>query len=409
MPQLAIDGGTPVRTAPFPTRTPYGDEEVELAAQVIRSQDLFRWSGRLVAEFEQAFAAYYGVEHAVASTSGTSAIHLAVGAIDPNPGDEIVTAPVTDMGSVAPILQQNAVPVFADIDPTTYNLDPADVESRITDRTRAILVVHLFGNGCDMDALCDLARRHRLPLIEDSSQAHATSYKGRMLGTLGDIGCFSFQGSKHMTTGDGGMTVTNDLAYAERMRLFADKGWPRDGFGARAYRFLAPNYRMTELTAAVGIPQLRKVRSVVERRQQLGSRLTELLGEIAGVAPAATTPGSEHAFWMYPLRTPGFDAAQFGEALQAEGVSCMPGYIGKPIYMCSEALAAGKTYGDSRFPFGSPYTDRKLEYGVGLCPVTDEALKRLVAVSFNENYQEADLQDIASAVRKVANGLAASG
>ncbi len=405
MTELAIDGGKPYRSEPFPDRIIYGDEEVRMAEAAIRSQDLFQWSGHYVRDFETKFADFYGVQHAATSTSGTAAIHVAVGTIDPSPGDEIITAPITDLGSVTPILQQTAVPVFADIDPATFTMDPEDIERKITDRTKAILVVHLFGNACDMDAVMDIASRHDLPVIEDCSQAHATKYKGRYLGTIGDIGCFSLQGSKHMATGDGGVTITSNEAYWERMRFFVDKGFQRKGWGPRAYLFLAPNYRMNELTAAVAIPQIDKVRAVVERRSALGGKLSGQIENIDGLEAAAVTPGSEHSYWTFPLRTPGFDALEFGEALNEEGVSCSPGYIGKPIYVCAEALAVGKTFGDSTFPFGSPYTDRKLEYGEGMCPITDEALESLVTFSFNENYGDDDIEDIAGAIRKVAGGL----
>jgi len=405
MEKLAIDGGEPYRKRPFPERMPFGDEEVELTTRAIRSQNLFRWSGPMVDDFERKFAEFYGIGHAIASTSGTAAIHLAVGTIDPEPGDEIITAPISDLGSVTPILQQNAIPIFADIDPATFNVDPEDAERKITKRTRAIMVVHLFGNACDMDAFVAISQRHGIPLIEDCSQAHATQYKGRWLGTIGDVGCFSLQQSKHMTTGDGGMTITGREDYWERLRFFADKGFQRKGWGPRAYLFLAPNYRMTELQGAVGLAQVPKVRKVAERRMALGNRLTEMLREVEGIEAAAATPGSEHSFWTYPVRTGKLDGVEFGKALQAEGVANMPGYIGKPIYLCTEALTAKKTYGNSRFPFDSPYTDRKIEYVEGMCPRTDEGLRRMCTVSFNENFTEEDIADVAGAIAKVARGL----
>lgn len=405
MDKLAIEGGEPYRRTPFPRRTPFGDEEVELVTQAIRSQNLFRWGGHMVDEFEERFAEFYGAKHAISSTSGTAAIHLAVGTIDPDPGDEIITAPISDLGSVSPILQQNAIPIFADIDPATFTMDPEDAERKITRRTRAILVVHLFGNACDMDAFEDIAKRHGLPLIEDCSQAHATKYRGKWLGTIGDFGCFSLQQSKHMTTGDGGMTITSRDDYWERLRFFVDKGFQRKGWGPRAYLFLAPNYRMTELQGAVGLAQLPKVRRVAERRMALGNRLSEMLAEIEGIEPAATTPGSEHTFWTYPVRTGKMDGVKFGEALRAEGVPNMPGYIGKPIYLCSEALTAKKTYGRSGFPFDSPYTDRRIEYVEGICPRTDEGLRHMFTVGINENFSEEDLADIAGAIAKVARAM----
>src|SRR5919204_3225096 len=158
MATLAIRGGRPYRSEPFPPRAPFGDREVELVTEALRSQNLFGPGNRKVPEFERQFAALYGQPHAAASSSGTAAIHVAVGTIDPEPGDEIITAPITDLGSVVPIIYQTAVPVFADVD-ATYNMDPADVERKITPRTRAIMVVHLFGNPADMDAIMAVARR----------------------------------------------------------------------------------------------------------------------------------------------------------------------------------------------------------------------------------------------------------
>ncbi len=405
MDRLAIHGGTPFRRTPFPARTPFGDEEVEWVTRAIRSQNLFRWGGEMVDQFEADFAAFYGAGHAASATSGTAAIHLAVGTIDPEPGDEIITAPISDLGSVSPILQQNAIPIFADIDPATFCMDPEDAERKITPRTRAIMVVHLFGNACDMDAFVDLSQRYGLPLIEDCSQAHATQYKGRWLGTMGDFGCFSLQQSKHMTTGDGGMTITRRDDYWERLRFFVDKGFRRQGWGPRAYLFLAPNYRMTELQGAVGLAQLPKVRGVAARRMALGTRLTELLRGIEGIETAAVTPGSEHTYWAYPLRTGVLDGVAFGEALRAEGVPNMPGYIGKPIYLCTEALTAKRTYGQSGFPFDSPYTARRIEYTEGMCPRTDVGLRHMLTLGLHEGFSEEDLADIAGAVAKVARLL----
>jgi len=255
-------------------RRPFDAEELKLLRAALLSQNLCCIDGQMVTAFERRFAFEYGVPYGVASTSGTAAIHVALGALDLNPGDEVITAPITDMGTIIPILCQGAIPVFADVD-DTLNIDPAAVERCITGRTKAIVAVHLFGNPCDMDALSAVARRHGLPLIEDCSQSHWTEYKGRLVGTIGDIGTFSFQQSKHMTTGDGGMTITSNPAYHERMKLFADKGYARKGWGSRAYLFHAPNYRMTELVGAVGLAQLEKVKSVVQRRRALGDYLTQ--------------------------------------------------------------------------------------------------------------------------------------
>jgi len=386
-------------------RSPFGAEELKLLRQALLSQNLCCIDGRMVPALEREFAFAYGAPYAVASTSGTAAIHVALGALDLNPTDEVITAPITDLGTIIPILYQNAIPVFADID-ETYNMDPADVERKITPQTRAIIVVHLFGNPCNMDAMVDIAKRHNIPLIEDCSQAHMTQYKGRYVGTIGDIGCFSFQQSKHMTTGDGGMTITGNRAYYERMKLFADKGYARKGWGARAYLFHAPNYRMTELVGAVGLAQLKKVRSVVEKRFELGRYLTELLADIPHTIPAPVTANAEHSYWMYPIGLNAVDVDLFSKAMVKEKIHVLPGYTGKPIYLCSESLTAKKTYGDSQWPFSCVKTGRKYEYVEGLCPRAEEALKRLVCLTWDETWVKKDVKRVAETIDRYMRELA---
>ena len=409
MPQLAIDGGIPVRTQPLTGGKKWGWEELREVVDVFESGQYFRSGGTKVEQFERDFAAAYGVRHAVASTSGTAAIHLAIGMINPEPGDEIITGPITDLGSVVPILLQGAIPVFADSDPQTFCMDPADIERQITDRTRALMVVHLFGNPCDMDAVQDIARRHNLPLIEDCSQAHGTEYRGRLCGTLGDIGCFSLQASKHITTGDGGMTITADKALGERGRLFMDKGWTRQpGWGPRTYLFLAPNYRMNEITGAVGCAQIHKLTDVVSRRRARGDRLTALIGEVPGIRPQQATPGGQLTYWLYALAVePGgpYTAEEFATALSAEGIPAGAHYIGKPIFLCAEALCHKATFGQSQWPFSHPGA-REIEYTEETCPVTQDLLHRMVTLSVHEFLTERDVEDMATGVRKVAEGLA---
>lgn len=405
MTKLAVDGGTPVRTKPFPPRQPFGDREVELATQAIRSQNLFGPSGTMVPEFERRFAKLYGLEHAVTSTSGTAAIHVALGAVNPDPGDEIIAAPITDAGTILPILFQNCIPVFADID-DTYNLDPASVEANITPRTKAIIVVHLFGNPCDMDAMCDIARRHQVVLIEDCCQAHLTKYKGRLCGTFGDIGCFSLQQSKHMTAGDGGITITNDPDFGDRMNRFRDKGWTRKP-GARRYPFLGLNYRMTELHAAVALAQLEKIADVVQARHELGELLSESIRDLPGLLPSPVTDGGWHTYWHYGLRIVEGDAAKFAEALRAEGIPAGCGYIGKPIFLCMESLTEKTTFGRSSHPLDGCHGGRRIEYAEGLCPKTEAILRQMIVLTIHEHMSRDDVADMATAIRKVAEGLSA--
>ena len=377
-------------------RKPFDFHELKLIREALLSQNLGCVDGSMVNALEQEFSLRYGVPYGVASTSGTAAIHVALGALDLNPGDEIITAPITDMGTIIPIISQGAIPVFADID-RTFNMDPAEVEKRITARTRAIIAVHLFGNPCDIGAIAEIARRHNIPLIEDCAQAHLTEYKGKFVGTIGDIGCFSFQQSKHMTTGDGGMTITSNKAYYERMKLFADKGYARKGWGSRAYLFHAPNYRMTELVGAVGRAQLRKLDGVVEKRHELGEYLTKLLSSVDGVDTAPVTDGAKHSYWLYPMMVRGVSAEKFAQAMIRRKVWVSAGYTGKPIYLCSESLTAKKTYGDSQWPFncnsGTTY-----EYTEGLCPRAEEALQHIICVPLEENRNKEYVERIAAAV-----------
>jgi dTDP-4-amino-4,6-dideoxygalactose transaminase/predicted dehydrogenase len=309
------------------------------------------------------------------------------------------------MGTIIPILCQGGIPVFADVN-DTFNMDPAAVEQCITKRTRAIIVVHLFGNPCDMDAMVAISKRHDIVLIEDCSQAHMTEYKDRFVGTIGDIGCFSFQQSKHMTTGDGGMTITSNRAYYDRMKLFVDKGYARKGWGARAYLFHAPNYRMTELVGAVGLAQLEKLKAVVEKRRELGNYMTLLLSRIEGVAPAPVTAGAKHSYWQYPMRVDGVSAEEFANEMIRQKVWVSAGYTGKPIYLCSESLAAKKTYGDSEWPFNcNPGTT--YEYTEGLCPRAEEILKHVICIPLDEGRDRQYVERVAAAVSSTMKKLVA--
>jgi perosamine synthetase len=386
-------------------RQPFGAEELRLLRDALVSQNLCCIDGRMVPAFERAFAEAHDVPYAVASTSGTAAIHVALGAIDLEPGDEVITAPITDLGTIIPIISQGGIPVFADID-GTFNMDPADVERRITPRTRAIIAVHLFGNPCDMGQLRAIADRHHCVLIEDCSQAHLARYDGRLVGTIGDIGCFSFQQSKHMTTGDGGMTITANPQYYERMKLFADKGFARKGFGARAYLFHAPNYRMTELVGAVGLAQLGKLPDVIARRRELGALMTQELANVPGIECAPVTPGATHSYWLYPLLTTAADGSRIVDAVRAAGLYAGLGYTGKPIYLCSESLTAKKTYGRSQWPFTAAPPGVVHEYREGLCPRAEDTLPRLVCISLDESWSRRDVTRAAAAIRAAATGVA---
>lgn len=406
---LAIDGGKPVRDHPFPAGKDIGEEELKLVTEVIRSRKLNLASGEKVDQLEAHFADHYGVGHCVASTSGTSALHIALGAVDPNPCDEIITAPITDMGTVIAIVAQNAIPVFADIDPDTYTIAPDSIRRRITDRTRAIIPVHPFGNACAMDEIMAIADQHDLRVIEDTAQAYGTMYRGRRCGTIGDIGSFSLQQSKHITTGDGGLTVTDDDELAGRIRLFANKGWPNySAKGARNYTQFGFCYRMTELTAAVGLAQLRKLDRITTGYTWAGDLLTEKISGIEGLTPPQTRQGCVHTYWLYAMRVDaeklGMSRDRFAAAVSAEGASCGAGYIGAPIYMYEALRAQRGIYGDTRFPFDSSEFGSGHEhvYREGYCPQAERALDEMVTLHVNQWFTEGDIEDMAQIIHKVA-------
>lgn len=401
--KLAINGGPALRIKPLPERKPYGDDEIREVTEALMSQNLFYREGNKTTIFEKEFAGKYGVKYSITSTSGTASLHMAVAALDLEPGSEIITAPVTDYGSVAGMIFQGLVPVFADWKENTFTMDPSSIEERITNKTKAIVVVHLFGNPCDMDAIMNIAKKYNLVVVEDCCQAYFTLYKGKLCGTIGDIGCFSMQMSKHLPTGEGGVVITNNDYYAMRMSLFRDKGWEnRYKWGPRSYTFVGINYRMNDLTGAVALAQLRKTENVVKTMRKFGNMLTELIKDVPGIIPCPVTPGGEHSYWLYAFKIINYDAQYFVKALQAEGIPCSWGYTVKPLYLCTDALAKKKTFGSSKYPF---ILNNDIEYKEGLCPVAEEELQKICTLRFYENWSEDDIRDVADAIKKVAEGL----
>jgi perosamine synthetase len=403
--RLAIDGGEPVRTKPFPSRAAgFGEEEMAHLRDVVESGHLFRVGGAKTQELEERFAALLGMKHAQAVTSGTAALHTAIGAVNPDPGDEIITTPLTDMGTVIGIIYQNAIPIFADVEPGGYHLDPDSVAREITPRTKAIIVVHLWGMAARMDEFLALGREHGIPIIEDCAQAYLTEYKGKLAGTMGRMGCFSLQQSKHMTCGDGGLIVTNDDDLADRARLFGDKGWDRSA-ADRGHLFVGMNYRITELQSAVALAQLGRVEEFVARRRKLGDLLTEKISGIPGVYAPADSTVSGNTYWFYPLRVDGDELGmtkeRFIAALGAEGVPAWVWLAGQPLYMF-DALRLQRTFGNSHHPFDCACASRRVTYEAGICPNAEKTVAQLVTLTLHEFYTEDDVADMAAAIHKVA-------
>lgn len=387
-----------------------GEEEISLLADAIRSGTLTSTKGMFVKTLEKRFAEFLGLRHAHACSSGTSAIHTAIAAIDPDPGDEIVTTPITDMGALAPILYQGAIPVFADVDPRTCNLTAATIAPRLSSRTRAIIVTHLFGNPCAMGEILELAQARNLPVIEDCAQAFGASWGGRPVGALGAIGCFSLQQGKHITTGEGGLVATDDEALARRMFLFINKAW---GYGDPApdHYFLALNCRMSELQGAVAVGQLPKLESCVENRIRAAERLTEQLQGLPGIETPLTAPGSVHTYWKYCLRVDGDvlpgGAMGLGRLLKARGIACAPRYIQKPAFLC-EVFQKRRTFGNSHYPFDLARPE-VLDYGRSRFPGTFAALAGALVLPWNERYTEEHVDYIAASIHQAVDRMAEEG
>jgi perosamine synthetase len=403
--ELAIHGGSPVKVTPFGTGKRFGLEEASQLLEALEQNTLFYHFGGKVKQFLIDFNDMYGVKYSVATSSGTAALHVAMGAAGITVGDEVITSPITDQGTLIGILYQNAIPVFADLEPNSYNMDPRSIEERITPKTKAIVVVHLTGNPCDMDPIMDIARRHKLKVIEDCAQAYLTRYKGKLVGTIGDYGCFSTNDFKHISTGDGGMVLVNsgEEADYETTHAFADKNYRR--FGTALHRDLqtvAPNYRMTELQGAVGIAQLKKLDWICSQRRSFGDRITEGLSTIAGVTPPLVDKNNECTYWFYMFRLDEelFTCTrdEFCDALRAEGIPNRAGYIPDVCYM--QPLFQNKqAYPGSHFPF--ELSD--VTYERGLCPQAERILQTAVQIPMSEFYTEQDVEDIIQAVRKVAD------
>jgi perosamine synthetase len=383
-----------------------GQEELMCLADAIRSGTLTGTKGTFVNALQDQFADLLGIRYAYACASGTSAIHTAIAAIDPEPGDEIVTSAITDMGALTPILYQGAIPVFADVDPRTCNLTARTIEPCLSERTKAIIVTHLFGNPCDMGDIMTLAQAHRIPVIEDCAQAFLAQVNGAVVGTIGSIGCFSLQQGKHITTGEGGLVVTHDASLARRMFLFINKAW---GYGDDDpdHYFLALNSRMSELQGAVAVAQLPKLSRVVASRIEMATALTQRLQSLAGVETPWVSPGNVHVYWKYGVRidarvVPGGPAA-VAARLKQQGIAAAPRYIQKPAFMC-EIFQKQRTFGGSRYPF-TLARPQVLDYDRCRFPGTFSALARILVLPWNERYTDEHVDHIATAMHEAITSL----
>jgi dTDP-4-amino-4,6-dideoxygalactose transaminase len=402
---------TPVQKMTLPsdqdaTGRTLGDEEIAAVSAALRTGTLTSTKGNFVKTLEKQFAEWLGAKHAYACASGTAAVHLAVAAIDPEPGDEIITTAITDMGALTPILYQGAIPVFADVDPRTCNVTAEAIEARLSPKTRAIVVTHLFGNPCEMDSILDLAKRKNIPVIEDCAQSFGATYGGKATGTFGAIGTFSLQQGKHITTGEGGLVATDDDALARRMYLYINKAW---GYGDPKpdHYFIALNYRLSELAGAVAVAQLPKLDGVVQQRLAMAEKLTAKLQGIRGVATPYAHAKAKHTYWKYCLMV---DPAVIeggpqgiAKVLKEGEIASAPRYIQKPAFKC-EVFEKQRTFGQSRWPFTLARPEA-VDYAPARFAGTFQALEHILVLPWNEKYTEEHVDYIAAAVRQAAEQL----
>jgi perosamine synthetase len=415
-PKLALLGGPKTIQTAFKRYNPIGVEEVEAAKQVIESgvlsQFLGAWhedfyGGPKVREFERQCAEYFGVKHAVTVNSWTSGLVAAVGAIGIEPGDEVIVTPWTMSATATAILHWNAIPVFADIDPETFNLDPKSVEANITPYTKAIMVADIFGQSADMDALMAIAAKHWLKVISDTAQAPGALYKGKYAGTLADVGGYSLNYHKHIHTGEGGILVTDNDDIAERLQLIRNHAEAVVGNKGVTdmCNMLGHNFRLGEIECAIGIEQLKKLKRFVASRQRAAERLTQALNGLPGLKTPIINADCTHVYYVYPMV---LDIAQLGvprarliKALEAEGVSGLAaGYTNihlLPVYQQKIA------YGSKGFPWASDICQREVSYQKGICPVAErlhESTYLGFAMCMHELADE-DVDLIGRAFRKV--------
>jgi len=425
MSELALTGGQPVRVAPFPAYRVIDSHEVEAVREVMETGILSRYlgawhkdffGGPQIQAFEKEWADALGSRHAIAVNSCTSGLYAAVGAAGAGPADEVIVSPFSMSASATAPIIFNAVPVFADIDAKTYCLDPESIREKITPRTKAIIVVHIFGQAADMDPIMDLAREHGLVVIEDCAQAPFARYKGKPVGTLGHIGVFSLNYHKHIHTGEGGVIVTNDDNLCDRMQLIRNHA--EAVLGRRDVDSLVNlvgfNFRLGEIEAAIGRQQLAKVGRLIEERQANVQYLEQQLAGLPGIKMPHVSSDNTHVYYLHVLdydeAEAGFSRQLFVEAIKAElpvtelregeGPLMNFGYT-KPLYMLP--MFQQKTaFGDKNCPFECPHYEGQADYNEGLCPVTEESHNRVITHEFiRPQMSKKDLDDVASAFFKV--------
>ena len=411
MKKLAIFGGKKIRDKPFPKYPVITSDEKNAVLEVLESGNLSTFvaspgenflGGKKIREFEEKFASYMGTKFAIAFNSATSALHAAVAAVGVNPGEEVIVPPYTFTSTATSVLMHNAIPVFSDVKQDTYCLDPTKLNDNSTTLTRAIIPVHLFGHPCDMDEIMKIADKNNYKIIEDCAQAPDATYKGRKVGTIGDCGIFSFQETKNMMTGEGGMLITNDEQIANAARMVRNHGeviLPTMKTRTYESEILGWGYRMTELEAAIGIIQLQKLKKQNDDRIKLVEYLTNKIHTIDGLTHFKEDH-VKHVYYAYSFSYDeekiGIQREKFCEAMRAEGIPCSGGYV-KPLYL-------NPLYMEKR-AFAFKHYEGNVKYEKGICPIAELLSEKLLVIIpiCRPPATFEDMDDIFNAIKKVIN------
>ena len=402
MSHLAARGGDPVRSKSFPTWPIWGDEEIENLTSVIKSGQWGSLKGKITRQFEEKFAEFQQAQYGIAVNSGTTALQIALMAADIPAGTEVIVPAYTFIATATAVVEMGAIPVFVDIDPETYNIDPDAIENAITEKTSAIMPVHFAGRSADMDKIMKIAKSHHLKIIEDAAQAWGSEWDGRRVGALGDAGCFSFQSSKNINAGEGGIILTNDHEVAKFARSHANCGRSEEGLWYEHFYF-GGNWRITEFQSAVLMAQLQRYDELLNIRQENAQYLFEQLGQIDGFTPLRNqdkiTSHSMHLFISRYDKQKFANASKesFVDAMRNEGIPTSPGYS-LPLY--KQPVFVNKAFG----PRGR-VVELPIDYTQTLCPETERAcyeeaiwFPQFVMLGTRE-----DMDDIVAAVKKISD------
>jgi 8-amino-3,8-dideoxy-alpha-D-manno-octulosonate transaminase len=417
--RLAIDGGSPVRSTPLALGRGIaflGEEEKAEVLEVLESRSLFRYYGpnllRKVERFEEAICQDFGTRHAVATSSGTAGLRTGLAALGIGCGDEVIVPAFTFIATVNAVVVSGAVPVFAEID-ESLNLDPADLGSKITDRTAAVIPVHLENVACDMDAILEITRRAGVGVVEDAAQSIGATYRGKALGTFGDLGVFSLQLEKNLTAGEGGVVITDDDKLYLRAARYQDQGGQFVTSHGKTrgddldQPFAGENLRMTEIAGAIAGAQLKKLPEILDSMRKNKSAILESMGEVEGMSrrtiPDPAGDGSSSVTWFLPEAEV---ARRFVKALIAEGIPSAQIYDGKPVYAAPSILAK-RTASGKGGPWNCAEHPTSVEYHMGMCPRTEDLVSRSVTVGVGPTYTAKDCEDVTDGILKVASQLLA--